>query len=189
MYNFLLGVLQAFYQIRQSCHGHSVSSQCLSALQALCSVRGSGLCVPSPLPGCGSTRGGWAGVGTGVGGCRVPGHGSSSWLLWALSPACSAHFKQLLHLSKSSLGDWPGKEQQRIKRLHFQTTSQPPARNWTFFCSLDALHSLASHTFFWLAHCQCCALSSSAASFLHKELWFWSLSNEPFEVKMSVRAW
>lgn len=94
------------------------------------SVRGSDLWVSSALPACESTRGGCSGAWMAAG-CQDM--AASSWLLWALSPVFSANFKQLLHLSKSSLGDWPGKEQQRIKRLHFQTTSQPPARNWTFF--------------------------------------------------------
>lgn len=93
-----------------------------------------GPCVSSRLPGYEST-----GERVSVGGQRrVWLQGARAWqppaaFSEALSPMFSANFKQLLHLSKSSLGDWPGKEQQRIKRLHFQTTSQPPARNWTLF--------------------------------------------------------
>lgn len=113
-----------------------VSVLSVSLLFRLCvPVGGSGgPCVSSPLPGYEST-----GERGSVGGQRrVWLQGARAWkppaaFSEALSPMFSANFKQLLHLSTSSLGDWPGKEQQRIKRLHFQTTSQPPARNWTLF--------------------------------------------------------
>lgn len=151
-------------------------------------VRGSGLWVSS-VPGCESTRGGWAWVGRG------------EWLqgarAWQPPAGCSEPWAQCSQLISSSFYTSPNrlletgqaKSSRESRDCTFRQLHSHLLRIGDFFCSLDALHSLASPTFFWLAHCQCCALSSSATSSLHKELWFWSLSNEPFEVKMSVRAW